>query len=171
MARTDLDIHFKRVENLVAEISQFVPEGTKGATEFRADLAGLLVVSMAASYESCVKEILVNHASRQHVSFGQFANSNFNKLSSRVALADLNTYAELFDPEIKIQFKANFKLKKKSINKRTGIDIQKSYEQILSWRHDFAHAGIRNTTVEEATRIHRHAKRVLYCFDNAFNTA
>ena len=168
MTRPDLDEHFERVEVMAREITRFVPEGTLGATDFRGDLAGLLVVSMAASYEACVKEILVNYASKIHPSFELFTNNQFGKLSSRVAVSDLFRYANLFDPNIKIKFKSIFNSRKTRIKERTGIDIEKSYELILSWRHDFAHAGVKNTTLEEAITIHQQAKRVLYCFDEAF---
>jgi hypothetical protein len=59
--------------------------------------------------------------------------------------------------------------RKKQIDQRLGKSIVESYSQILSWRHAFAHAGTRNTTIEEAIATHRLAKRVLYTFDRAFN--
>lgn len=51
---------------------------------------------------------------------------------------------------------------------RKGVNIETSYEQILDWRHDFAHARGRNTTIEEAVKTHTSGKRVLYLFDDAF---
>lgn len=63
MPRADLDVHFNRIELLVTEMDSFVPISLSGSTQFRADLAGLLVVTMAASYETCVKETLISHAS------------------------------------------------------------------------------------------------------------
>lgn len=170
MARADLDIHFARVEKMVKEISQFVPDGNTGTIEFRADLAGLLVVAMAAAYESCVKDTLVNHASQWHQSFGTFANNNFGKLNSRVSLKDLHRYAKLFGPEINSEFKRIFGERKQAIKQRTGTNIENSYDLILEWRHAYAHAGIRNTTISEAVRVHTYAKRVLYCFDEAFHS-
>lgn len=55
MARRDMEVHFARIDKLVDEMNQFVPEGTHGSADFRADLAGLLVVAIASTYESCVK--------------------------------------------------------------------------------------------------------------------
>lgn len=170
MARSDLDAHFQRVEKMVQEINEFVPDGTHGAIEFRADLAGLLIVAMAASYESCVKETIVNHASNKHIDFEKFAENNFSKLSSRVTVNDLMRYAGLFDESIKSKFKDTLAERRKSISGRTGKSIEKRYAQILEWRHAFAHAGIRNTTISEAVEFHRYAKRVLYVFDDAFSS-
>lgn len=170
MARADLTVHFDRIERLVNEMDAFVPKDYKGVTEFRADLAGLLVVSIAASYESCVKETLVNYASNCHTLFGQFTANNFEKLNSKIAVSDLNRYTKLFDTGINKKFKSNLSRRKERIDKRIGRNIESSYEQILSWRHDFAHAGLRNTTIEEALITHRLAKRVLYAFDEAFSS-
>lgn len=168
MARTDLDTHFGRVDTLISEIEKFVPEGTRGAVPFRADLAGLVVVAMAASYEACVKGVLVSFASAKHVDFELFANRQFDKLSSRVAIKDLHRYGKVFNPSINSRFKAILTQRKTNIYNRTGNDIQKRYEQILEWRHEFAHGGVRNTTISEAVTFHTYAKRVIYAFDQAF---
>jgi len=50
-SKSYLDLQFRPIERLVAELSvEFVFRATKLKTgQFRADLAGLLVVSMAAS--------------------------------------------------------------------------------------------------------------------------
>lgn len=168
MARADLDVHFGRIDSMISEITKFVPSDAIGAGEFRADLAGLLVVTMAATYESCVKETLVNYAHRHHIAFGNYAANNYAKLNSRVSPKDLFGYTKMFDNAINVRFKDVFRKRKTEILTRTGRDIEKSYEQVLSWRHDFAHAGLRNTTVEEAATTHKFAKRVLYCFEEAF---
>ena len=169
MPRVDLDIHLNRIEQLASEMDQFVPNSITGITQFRADLAGLLVVLIAASYESCVKETLITCATRHHVAFGSFANNNYKKLSSKIAIDDLFRYASTFDEAVCDKFKKLVSQRKKVINDRLGKNIESCYKQILSWRHDFAHAGIRNTTIEEAMSTHRFAKRILYSFDEAFN--
>ena len=167
MARADIDDILGRIEQLAAEINQFVPTETK-SIQFRADLAGLLVVAMAAAYETCVKETLTSYASRHHSQFAIFTQNHFERLNSRVALSDLYRYASTFDSSVHHQFGQEVKRRKGAINSRVGKDITAAYALILKWRHDFAHAGIRNTTVEEALATHRLAKRVLYCFDRAF---
>ena len=169
MPRADLDVHFSKIDSLVAEIDGLVPSSTYRAVQFRADLAGLLVVAMAATYESCVKEILYDFANRHHVIFGGFALRNYEKLNSRIQVKDLKQYCKLFDPTIEARFKSDLAGRKSAILGRIGKNLETSYEQILSWRHDFAHAGIRHTTIEEAAFTHRVGKRVLYIFDDAFN--
>lgn len=167
MARADLYPILARVEQLAQEIESFVPL-TNRNIQFRADLAGLLVVAIAASYESCVKETLVNYASKHHPQFGVYAQNQYSKLSSRVRIGDLYKYASTCDNAVHHKFGLIIKDRKNRLMHRVGRDFTKSYDQILSWRHDFAHEGLRNTTVEEALSTHTFAKRVLYAFNDAF---
>ncbi len=168
MARGDLDVHFARIDELVREINALVPSSNYREIQFRADLACLLVVAMAASYEACVKDTLFDFAHRQHAKFGNFTKNNYRKLNSRVQVKDLKRYCGLFEEAIKAEFNRLLSARKKRILDRLGRNIEVAYEQILTWRHDFAHAGIRNTTIEEAVATHQLAKRVLYVFDEAF---
>ncbi len=110
----------------------------------------------------------MSFASRHHSQFGTFAQNHFHKLNSRVSLSDLYGYARTFDNAIHQRFGQIVDARRTKILNRIGKDITKSYSQILSWRHDFAHAGIRNTTVEEALMTHRLAKRVVHSFGDAF---
>lgn len=169
MSRADLYGHFKRIDQLVGEMQQFVPDGAPGVAEFRADLAGLLVVSIAAAYESCVKDTLVTFAGGHHAAFGNYTLKNYQKLNSRISISDLHRYAAIFDDAVGDRFKKILSRRKERIDSRIGKNIEASYSQILSWRHAFAHAGLRNTTIEEAVSTHILAKRVLYSFDEAFN--
>lgn len=168
MARVDVDVHFSRVESLVKDAERLVPEGTRGSTDFRADLAGLLVVAMAVSYETCVKTVLTDYAASRHVDFGIFTENNFSKLNSKVSVDDLAKYAKLFGGSAHANFMPTLKRKKDALFRRTGINIETSYGQILSWRHAYAHAGQRSTTITEAIKTHRYGKRVLYIFASAF---
>lgn len=168
MPRGELDEIFGRINSLRLEIQNHVPD-VPATIQFRADLAGLLVVAIAASYESCVKETLTTYAARHHVEFATFTQNQFGKLNSRINMNDLYGYARTFGNPIHKEFGKRISERKKRISDRTGRDFTKAYEQILSWRHDFAHAGVRNTTVEEAIKTHAYAKRVLYTFDEAFS--
>lgn len=127
MPRFDLDSQLERVDELIAETKKFVPAGDIGASKFRADLAGLLVVSIAATYESCVKDVLVSYAHRQHVVFGNYTTARYAKLNSKVSLRDLHSYANTFDPAVGRKFKDVLSKKKNAIRGRAGKDIEKAY--------------------------------------------
>ena len=168
MAKSDVIRQLSTLNDLVADINNLVPPQSHRAVALRSDLAGLLVVAMAATYENCVKEILCDYATRHHLAFGGFTSRNYDKLNSKIRVVDLKKYCDLFHPDVGVKFKENLKKHKKAILDRTGYNIETSYEQILNWRHDFAHARGRNTTIEEAIKTHTSGKRVLYLFDDAF---
>lgn len=165
MLRSEIDQHLKRIDELVAEINAAVPatSGYQGV-KLRADLAGLLVVAIAATYENCVKEALYSYAGRQHSAFEGYARRRYSKINSRISVSDLKAYCDLLEPALKVTFQRKLSERKRAIAARTGANIEVMYAQLLDWRHEFAHTGVRNTTLEEASRAHLFAKRVLYVF-------
>jgi len=167
MPNQDLDPILERIQKLAEEIETFVPQDARNV-QFRADLGGLLVVAITASYESCVKETLVGYAGRHNAKFQQFAQNQYARLSSRIKIDDLKNYAKLCDDPIRNKFAENLKDRKKRISLWTGVNIVDAYEQMLRWRNDYAHEGLRNTTVEEALKTHRHARHVLYAYHESF---
>lgn len=164
-----IPIHLGRIESLYLEIQLHIPEGTKGAAVLRADIAGMYVVTIAAMYENCIKDIMTSYAAKHDARFEYFTNKTTSRLNSRIRPGDLSKYCENFSSEIQENFKLALKRRKDRIRKSTGRNIDGSFEQILSWRHDFAHAGNRNTTVEEAMATHRYAKHVILAFAEAFD--
>ena len=169
MSRLDLNSNFNRIKTLVSEIEQFAPVDDMRMISFRGDLAGLLVVLIVATYENCVKDTLVSYAYRYNDKFGEFTSNNFDKLNSRIAVGDLYSYAKVFGNSTHQSFKQLLSSRKKRIQNFTGQNVEKSYESLLGWRHNFAHTGNKTTTVEEAVRTHQFAKHVLYSFDDAFS--
>ena len=111
----------------------------------------------------------MNYATRHHAKFGAFAQNQYAKLSSKVRLSDLYRYASTCDSAVHHKLGQLLKRRKQRLVQKTGKHFTKAYDQILDWRHDFAHEGLRNTTVEEALATHTFAKRVLYAFDEAFD--
>lgn len=168
MPRPDVEVHFSKIDELSEEMNSIVPPNGYRNIQFRSDLAGLLIVAIAATYETCVKEILQERAAQHHPAFGGFAQRNFEKLNSKIQVSDLTKYCKVYDPSINVKFKTLLAKRKEKILERTGINIESSYQQVLNWRHDYAHARIRHTTIEEAVKTHMYAKRVIYVFSEAF---
>lgn len=169
MSHSDLALNFQRIDNLVSEMNNFAPNTTKGISDFRADLAGMLVVTIAAMYETCAKETMVSYAGKHNAAFEDFTANNFSRLSSRIRLNDLRNYCQNFSPQIRNNFDVLFKRRKSQVRKVTGKNIESEFENMLKWRHDFAHAGIRNTTIEEAIKTHRLARIVMLTFHDSFH--
>jgi hypothetical protein len=181
MPRADLDSRFREIDDLLEQIDKLVPESgsipylPKAAhlefdvLSFRSDLAGLLVVKIAATYETCVKQVLQEYAASRHVDFGTFARNQYDRINSKIRVKDLKNYCGVFGTPIENRFKASLSARKSKILKRARKNIETSYEQILDWRHDFAHQWNRVATIREVVETHKAGKRILYVFDDAFN--
>lgn len=169
MPRSDIRGHFKKIDDLLKEIDKFAPAGMAyQSTSFRSDLAGLIVVAVVATYETCVKEIISSYAHSKNQDFGKFAERNFERLNSKIKSGDLYKYCALFDKHISDKFKNNIDIKKSKLLNKTRHDIVVCYDQIFTWRHGFAHAWNKNMTIEEVVLMHKFGKRVIYAFELAF---
>ena len=169
MAKDDIDASFRRIKQLVEDIDRFAPAHDPQAIGFRSNLAGLLVVLISATYENCVKETLISYASKHGSAFENFVINHYDKLSSRIRINDLKSYARTFDESTRQKLDALLRERSDRLSRFTGQDIVQKYNLILDWRHAFAHAGTCNTTVEEAFETHRLAKHVLYLYEEALN--
>lgn len=169
MPRDSVRAHLASIDEMYREIEERVPENQLyNIIQFRADLAGLLVVAIAARYESCVKEIIYDHTERRHESFGAYARRNYSRINSKISIRDLKKYCEIFEPAVKTKFTSLLTSRRQWVSARVGKNIENCYERILELRHDFAHTGNRNTTLTEAFQTHRLAKHVIFSFDDAF---
>lgn len=168
MVPDELKEHFERIEILVAEMNRFAPPEARGVADFRADLAGMLIVTIAAVYETCVKTSMVTYAAKHGKAFEGFAERNYSKLSSRIMHNDLRRYASTFDVSICRKYEEVLDRRRKAAVRLSGRNPIKQLELILGWRHDFAHAGLRQTTIEEAVSTHRLASVVIFSFHKAF---
>ncbi|MFP1928706.1 HEPN domain-containing protein [Lonsdalea quercina] len=157
--------NFKETEKLFDEIDNLAPAGKPSIDDLRATFAGLLVVSLASCYESCVKNILIDYADQHHDKFSYFVERQFEKINSKISISDLNSYAKKFDINIYNKFKRELN---KAENRLGNSNISNKYKQILNWRHAFAHAGEKLTTIEEARTFHRYGKFVILAFGRAF---
>ena len=132
MPRSELDERFRKIDALVAEVNVLAPASASfSLTQMRADLAGLLVVAIAATYESCVKDVLCAYASTRHFDFGGYTARNYERLNSRIRVNDLAKYCSLFDPIRKKEFNETLKTVRQRISEKTGKNIETSYDQML----------------------------------------
>ena len=168
MIRGEVDQYFQNISAIESHANRFAPITMRGVLEFRAELGGLLTVAIASSYENAVKGVLIDYSSRHHHEFGAFVERNFEKLNSKVSIGDLYRYAEVAGPVVSSAFKQKHKRYKALCLRFARVNIDESYKQILRWRHAYAHAGQKSTSLEEAFRKHEEAKRILYGFASAF---
>lgn len=165
------------IKKLIVNIDEYVPNNGKVKNiEFRSDLTGLLIVSTIATYENCIKEIIISYADTQHAAFGRYADLQYKKLNSNIKLHNLNSYAKKLGEDLQSKFQKELLKAEKRINptnsdfsKHEKFDIVKAYHELLDCRHSFAHARIRTKTIDDATQLHKKGKFVVLCFAKALS--
>lgn len=180
MAMPDVSLIISEMKFLVSNINSYVPAGSPSNNSFRSELSGLLIVSLAATYENCVKEILVENAENHHPAFGKFAEKQYDKLNSRVGLNDLYGYANKLGASLTAKFNQELLKAERRTGSVIAVDqngqpkynkfkIVKEYHRLLECRHAFAHSRQKNTTIEEAYNMHRYGRFVILSFARALN--
>jgi BMFP domain-containing protein YqiC len=166
--RDDLIGFTKEIYKIADHSERFVPVSMRGVAEFRAELGGLMTVLIASSYENIVKQVLVDYAARHNVTFGRFTESAFDRIDSRIKISDLHKYCKHGGPDVSKAFKLALSRRRKLYQTISRVEFDKSYELILKWRHAYAHAGKKNTSLEEAIKKHKEGFPVLLAFAEAF---
>lgn len=154
--------HFLKIDSLVNELNTIAPEGERKFRSIRNDLAGLLVVSLASTYENCVKTILIAYADLFHDKFSHQVEKKYSYLNSKIKSSSLTEYLSHFDGNVSF-----FNKRLSHVSEKMKTEIDKSYDQILTWRHSFAHANKSMTSINAAYKAHRYGKYVLYAFEDA----
>lgn len=162
MKKSSLDDYFRKIDNLFLELNELAPEIDIKKRNIRNEFSGLMVVSLAANYENCVKTILINYADFFHNKFSHQVERKYSYLNSRIKTDSLREYLNHFDGDV-----AFFQKKIKTYSIKLRNEIDKTYDQILTWRHSYAHANNSITSLDDAYKAHRYAKYVLYAFEDA----
>lgn len=118
--------------------------------EFRSYCAGLLTVAFCAAIESAIKSILIEFGSQQHALVAQWSKVRFEKMNGRIKIEDIcSDYLLHYGKERVAKFK---KFMEEQSMLRFSIDYRRyceSYNQLMTWRHKFAHVGQVLCTIEE----------------------
>ncbi|BBE78832.1 MULTISPECIES: HEPN domain-containing protein [Phytobacter] len=151
-----------KIDKLYADLDRLAPLGKKETREIRSEFAGLLVVSLAAIYENCVKKVLIGYADLFHEKFSRQIENKYSYLNSKIKRTSLVEYLVHFDGSSN-----HFDKKIKYYDIKMRSDIVKNYEQLITSRHSYAHANKVITSLEAAYKNHRIGKYVLYAFEEA----
>lgn len=151
-----------KIDKLYADLDRLAPLGKKETRDIRSEFAGLLVVSLAAIYENCVKKVLISYADLFHEKFSRQIENKYSYLNSKIKKPSLIEYLDHFDGSAsKFEGKINY------YDIKMRSDIVKNYEQLITSRHSYAHANKVTISLEAAYKNHRIGKYVLYAFEES----
>ncbi len=162
MKQSCISVFFEKIDVLFQELNEIAPESDVKKRNIRNEFSGLIVISLAATYENCVKTILINYADFYHDKFSHQVERKYSYLNSRIKFETLKEYVSHFDGDT-----SYFEQKVRKYSLRLRNEINKTYDQILNWRHHYAHAHNNVTSLNDAYKAHRYAKYILYSFEDA----
>ena len=160
--------HFKRVDEVVDHLHTFVPQLPDPLMQ--SNYTGFTCVLAATVYELAVKQILCDFATKKHKVFGAFTTATFQRINGRIKTRELvSQHVKRFGDKYEKRLKRQLAKKEHDILRRDGVSIRSCYNNIVSWRHAFAHEGTMptNATFDEASKSYKYGKVVLECLHDS----
>lgn len=123
---------------------------------FEKKLAGLICVMAVTSYELAIKEIFIEFAQKEYKPCSRFIDSYFNRLNGRIQIKDIKgQYISYFGDNYKEAFKKRLD--------EIPQNIRDSYNELIDWRHDFAHNGIIASERPKVVNAYENGKEIIHC--------
>jgi RiboL-PSP-HEPN len=164
--------HLQKVEELAANVVRNAPAPGVATDSFRADLAGFLAVAYAAAFEESVKEIFVSFAQQQHTILHKMVLTKFDRINGKIRIEVIKSeYLLPFGEQFRDAFSTELQREEKQMLITEGQSITTCYTDIINWRHAFAHALERQTTLEAVQASYSVAKKVVEILHTSLNNA
>ncbi|MEN5101993.1 HEPN domain-containing protein [Stenotrophomonas sp. TWI809] len=156
--------HFQHADEIIEHLTPLVTGAKNPLLEAR--YTGFLTVAAVTTYELAVKSIFISFAQSKHKVLGAFTESHFNRINGRIKIEAIrNDYVRKFGEKYLKKFNNNLKRTGTLYLQTNQREITSSYDNLITWRNDFAHEGrIRaKSTFAEAARAYNDGKKVIEC--------
>jgi len=117
-----------------------------------------------------LKEIFISFAAKKHKVLGTFTEAYFDRINGRVRINEIKKqYTLRFGVKYEKRFNEKIDDKAQSLLKTTKRDIRVSYENLITWRNDFAHEGKLNATATyaEVIQAYEDGKEIIHSLAEA----
>lgn len=134
--------------------------------------AGFVCVYAVSMYELAIKEIFVRFCKNKHSLFGNFFESKFEKINSRITIRNIK---EDFLKHIGANYVQKFEdiidFEEKQTMQRDRASMKEAYQNLITWRHLFAHTGSIPimSTFGDVRTAYEIGKNVVHCLNIALN--
>ena len=172
-----VESHFKHVREFARSIESRLNQDTAVDRQIRSELAGMFAVSIVATYESIVKETLIEYAGRIHPKYQFRIEGDFSKLNARISLDNLKAYSNQFGlvawrdlgaPKNATTFHRLLEDSRNVVERRFKTNLSSNYSNLFRWRNDYAHERTATITFGEVYDAHRVSQYVIRAFVKAF---
>ena len=159
-------VRFVKADTVIYHIKTLsLPPGDYNLQE---SYAGFVCVISVATYEMAIKDILVDFCTKNNPLFGNFFASKFSKINGNIEIDKIKgNFLEHFGRKYKKNFGDMLNHEKNMLLKIIHKDIEVSYQNIITWRHHFAHSATFKTpmtaTLADVCDDYEAGKNVIHC--------
>jgi hypothetical protein len=155
---------FANADAILTHLSGFVPALTD--PQLQQKYIGFASVAAVTVYELAIKDIFIEFSSKKHPVFEEFVKSSFGRLNGRIHPDKIkNEYVPNFGAKYTLRYKKLLAERRNAYLRQNKRDFQNSYQNILTWRNNFVHAGQLATTVTfpEVVQAYEDGKNLIHC--------
>nr|VFK77973.1 MAG: hypothetical protein BECKSD772D_GA0070982_100442 [Candidatus Kentron sp. SD] len=156
--------HFTHADEVIATIKAAIPGIHDPLAE--AKFIGFVSVAAVTVYEQAIKSIFIDFGEKKHKVMGHYVRSQFDRINGRIKYKTIkDEYVLQFGTKYRERFKQKITQRTKDYLGSYRRDILSSYDNIITWRNDFAHEGKINTTatLNEVVSAYEDGKEIIHC--------
>lgn len=158
------DSHFIIADDMINHLSSIM--GGINDPFISSRYVGFVSVSAVTVYELALKEIFISFAQRKNIVFGVYAKSHFDRINGRIKYKQIEEeYVKKFGEKYLKKYKRKVDETEKQFLRSHRKSVVNSYNNLITWRNDFAHEGhVPNTvTFEEVVTSYNLGKEIIKC--------
>ena len=155
---------FAHADAVMTHLAGFVPGLCD--PQLQQKYIGFASVAAITVYELAIKDIFVDFASKKHVVLEEFVKTFFRRINGRVSPdVIVGKYVPHFGVKYTNRYKKRLKSESAHYLRKNKRDFVNSYRNLLTWRHNFVHAGQLTTTVTfaEVVQAYEDGKHLIHC--------
>jgi hypothetical protein len=162
---------FKLTDDLIEHLDPVLTSINDPFIESR--YTGFLAVSSVTVLELAIKDIFQEFADSVNPILGCFCAKYFERINGRIGLESIRKdYLTKFGADFLAQFKARLEEIEAQHLRGSGESVKSSYDNLIVWRHQFAHQGEvpTNASYRDVKKAFACAKIVLACLADSMKS-
>jgi hypothetical protein len=165
-----ITLNFTHADDVVTHLNSLVTPTSNPLVTVK--YTGFIAVAGVCVYEMAIKDIFTTFATKKHPVLGSVTRDLFERINGRVTYKVVkDEYVCRFGEKYQKRFTTRIHNCSANFLAASGRDIVTSYNNLIVWRNEFAHAGRVpvTATFPEAIRAYEDGKEVIRCLNEAMD--